>query len=205
MCFSAGASFVGSGVLAGIGTAAVKQAKRFRLIALIPVFFAIQQFIEGLQWLSPHPSELSSLLGLAYLLFAFLLWPSYLPYATLSVEPNKKKQKVLKLLFVLGTVTSAYLFAVMLTQPLTVAVLPYGLAYQVHVPLEPFVAAWYAAVVSVSLIISSHAFIRLFGGLLLIFAALGNLYFFNTFVSFWCFFAAILSLLLWMGIRRAES
>ncbi|MBI2415948.1 MAG: hypothetical protein HYV33_04815 [Candidatus Kerfeldbacteria bacterium] len=86
MCFSATASFVTSGALAitGSATLAKKPTRQLRWLAVIPLLFALQQTIEGLQWLAPKPSVLSTVLGYAFLLFAFLLWPSYLPLAVLS-------------------------------------------------------------------------------------------------------------------------
>ncbi len=204
MCFSAGASFVSSGALGGAGLVTVLKTKKFRAIALIPLLFAIQQFIEGLQWLSPHPSQLSTLLGYGFLIFAFLLWPIYIPCAVLSVEKNTTRRNILQLLLIAGVLITVYLFSAMATQPLTVTVLPQGLDYQIYVPFQEAFVFLYVACVSGSLFASSHAFIRVFGLLAMLSAIFTLIVFLKTFTSVWCFFAAALSLLLLFYLNKKE-
>ena len=81
MCFSAPVSFLASGGLAAIGGATIRRIRKRSewFLVAIPFLFSIQQLIEGLQWIVPHPSFLSTILGYAFLLFAFLLLPYY-PY-----------------------------------------------------------------------------------------------------------------------------
>ena len=54
MCFSAGASFTASAVLAATGVTTLREvrSKRELPLALLPTIFSIQQFIEGLLWLN---------------------------------------------------------------------------------------------------------------------------------------------------------
>ena len=54
MCFSATASFIAGVSLSVFGVATVKKAKRKAEIpfAMIPLFFGVQQIIEGMLWLS---------------------------------------------------------------------------------------------------------------------------------------------------------
>jgi hypothetical protein len=54
MCFSAGASFAGGVIITGIGVAAFREVhKPSQLVfAIIPVFFGVQQFVEGFLWLT---------------------------------------------------------------------------------------------------------------------------------------------------------
>ena len=54
MCFSATASFTAGIVLTVIGVATVKKTQRKTEIpfAMVPLLFGLQQFIEGLLWLS---------------------------------------------------------------------------------------------------------------------------------------------------------
>jgi hypothetical protein len=73
MCFSANASFAASGVLAAVGAASIRETKTKRglLYAFIPLIFAIQQFVEGLQWLT-RPGAWS-----VFLAYGFLFFRSY--------------------------------------------------------------------------------------------------------------------------------
>ena len=54
MCFSATASFVASGALSALGVATLRATQRKAEIpfATIPLLFGIQQFVEGVLWLS---------------------------------------------------------------------------------------------------------------------------------------------------------
>lgn len=92
MCFSAEASFIASGALAAASGASLKVApKDQRLIALVPLLFASQQAIEGVQWLHLHSGTSSPMLSYAYLLFAFVLWPVYVPAALFKVDAARRK------------------------------------------------------------------------------------------------------------------
>jgi hypothetical protein len=54
MCFSAGASFAGGVIITGIGVATFRELhKPSQLVfASIPVFFGVQQIVEGFLWLT---------------------------------------------------------------------------------------------------------------------------------------------------------
>ena len=54
MCFSATASFVAGTTLSTIGVATITKVKQRSELpfALIPLLFGIQQFIEGIIWLT---------------------------------------------------------------------------------------------------------------------------------------------------------
>ena len=59
MCFSAGASFAGGAVLSVVGIATqgkVRKPKQ-RLFAVIPLLFALQQFAEGILWITLKSGE----------------------------------------------------------------------------------------------------------------------------------------------------
>lgn len=63
MCFSAGASFAAAAFLATIGFLSIRHAPaRLQFFAMIPLFFAIQQFSEGFIWLMTTgvPTEIKS-------------------------------------------------------------------------------------------------------------------------------------------------
>ena len=54
MCFSAAASFTAGAVLTGIGVATLRKVEHptYYLFASIPLLFAVQQFSEGVLWLT---------------------------------------------------------------------------------------------------------------------------------------------------------
>jgi hypothetical protein len=54
MCFSAGASFAGGVIITGIGVATIREVHKpsQMIFASIPVFFSVQQIMEGCLWLT---------------------------------------------------------------------------------------------------------------------------------------------------------
>lgn len=203
MCFSPEASFISSGALALIGVASLKVAKKkHRLVAAIPLFFAVQQFLEGIQWLAIRPSMVSTVAGYGYLFFAFILWPTYIPWVTSIIDPKKKK--VLRKLTIIGGLVSAYLLLMMVLQPLSITLYKGCINYSYLPPLWPVVASAYLTAVCGSLMSSSIKKVQLFGGIAFASAVVAGVFFFTTFVSVWCFFAAIISGLVYFFLRDGK-
>lgn len=200
MCFSATASFAASVVLSGTGTLALHQAetKEDRFLASIPFLFAIQQFFEGLVWLFPTHGALTSVLAYAFLFFAFLLWPVYVPHVAYIHEPPGIRKDLLQGLRWIGALGSAALFLILLTNPLHVVVVQQSLCYKVDV-LLPYIAegiVLYVIVTVGSLLLSTNRFLRLFGMGALATACMAWQFYHYAFTSVWCFFAALMSVVL---------
>ena len=119
MCFTAGASFTASAVLATTGIATLREvhSKRELPLALVPAIFSIHQFTEGVIWLTIGKEQWRSLqhwLTFGFLLVAYGLWPVLSPAAFYLIEPDKDKQKRFVPLLILGAGTSLYLLYYML-------------------------------------------------------------------------------------------
>ncbi|PJA45392.1 hypothetical protein CO174_03425 [Candidatus Uhrbacteria bacterium CG_4_9_14_3_um_filter_50_9] len=197
MCFSATASFAASGVLAAAGATSWHTAdKKERVLALIPIFFAAQQFIEGLQWVVNKPSSLSLTLGYAFLVFAFLIWPIYIPYVMERLENKKVRTRILHFLRWLGIFVAMFLLASVLINGLAIRVVDLHIVYDVSIP---YTIAWIIAYVLAtvgSLFVSSNRFFSWFGILSLVTVMISYIFFTAAFISVWCFFAAIMSALI---------
>ncbi len=203
MCFSATASFTASGALAIAGVVSMKTAKKEeRLLAIVPLLFALQQFIEGLQWLAPHPSTISQLLGYGFLFFAFLLWPTYIPIVAYSIEKDARRKRLLRWCIGVGLLTSLGLLYVIPTQSLSVQLLSCGINYNIAVPFVNIGIVWYLIATCGSLAISSSRFLQIFGTAGFLSAVFTAWVFSQTFTSVWCFFAAALSISLFLYFRR---
>lgn len=206
MCFCASGSFAASGALAVVGAVTLGVARREeRLIAAIPLIFAAQQAIEGMQWLTPHPSPTSLALGYGFLVFAFVFWPAYVPIAAYRVEHDRGRRRILRWLIGVGALTSLVLVWVMVTQPLQIQMHPLGIAYLINRPFGWFGTLWYAAATCGSLLASSHRQLRWFGAAALVSAMLSLIIYDASFISVWCFFAAILSVLVFFYVSRKRN
>ncbi len=200
MCFSASASFITSGGLALIGGASVKTAKgKQKILAAIPFVFSIQQALEGVQWLALRQNNICSVAGYGYLFFALMVWPIYIPVTVFILD--KKRARVLRWFVGLGAGLSLFFFVLMLTHPLDISIIGHSIAYWLGVPFEKFVGALYLAIVCGALFVSSKPAFRGFGVLILVSAVISVIYFYAAFASVWCFFAAIISSLIYLYLR----
>ncbi|EKD33265.1 MAG: hypothetical protein ACD_76C00057G0010 [uncultured bacterium] len=206
MCFSATVSFAASGALAVAGGASLKLAKKHeRLIALVPLLFAIQQAIEGAQWLVPHSGVLGQIFGYAYLIFAFLLWPIYVPIIVYRHETEKHHKKFLRWFVVFGAIVTFGFFIALFVFPLEIFVkgnLIYNLLATPALALVGTIL--YSLAIVGPLLVSSERSFKLFGVLVFVAELAAWNIFLLGFVSVWCFFAAALSgcILLWFYLRR---
>ena len=205
MCFSASASFVAGISLSAIGVAALRtmKARSERAFAMIPLLFGIQQLTEGVIWLTfSHDAPLlQQAMTYVYSAFSHVLWPIYVPLAVGAMETVPWRKEAIRGFGAAGIAVGLYLGFYIVTLPVAAAVVGRHIIYaSPHFHLLP-VMALYLAATTVSCFFSSHAFVRLFGVL-----ALGSFiaaYLVNAMatVSIWCFFAAILSLLIYLHLR----
>src|SRR5690242_19077182 len=119
MCFSPTGSFVLSGVLASVGVVSVTQnsSRHQRMFAATPFLFAAQQASEGVVWLTVKGGGDSSLLRvavIAFLGFALVVWPVWVPVSLRRIERNAGRRRTLTVLSWVGagvSVSAAFLLA----------------------------------------------------------------------------------------------
>lgn len=205
MCFSATASFIASGGLATAGAISLRASKKSeRLLATIPILFAVQQFIEGLQWLAPHPSPVCQVYGYGFLAFALIIWPTYVPIAAHNLEQDAKRKRILAWFVGAGVLYSTMLFVVLLQDQLSISILPKGIFYGIEIPFEMTLGSIYLLITCGSILLSTHPFFKWFGSAMVASALFTFEYFRSTFISVWCFFAAILSLSICVYLLRRK-
>ena len=195
MCFSATASFVAGAALTATGVVTIQKAKKRKELpfASIPLFFGIQQLLDGVAWISVGAPVVNGLAAYGYAFFAYMLWPVLIPTAVLLLEPNKKRKKVLRLLLAVGVATALYALYLILAGPVAANVINYCIRYDTFIPYAPLMLLPYLVATCGSCFVSSHKLMRVFGIATLISVAIAGWFFFETFSSVWCFFAAILS------------
>lgn len=211
MCFSAPASFIAGAALTAVGIATLRMASRpsEMPLAAIPLIFGIQQFIEGLVWLSfRDASQLSNpMLTFAYSLFSHVLWPIYVPFAVRLVESVPWRRRALAATQVAGIAVGLYLLYFLVRYPITSGVLGQHIVYKSPHFYIAAVMALYLSATCVSSMLASHRIIRLFGVLSLATFIAAYAIHAATLVSVWCFFAAILSFAIYVhfhGERRSN-
>jgi hypothetical protein len=209
MCFSATASFSASAILAVAGVAALSKVKTKSQIpfAAIPVIFAFQQFTEGFVWLSlTHPdyNHWQKIPITIFLVLAQAVWPFWVPFSFLLIGKEGKRKTASKILFGISAVLSIFLAYRVLFFPVSAAITPLHIHYELNFPYEP-----YGFVVSIFYFLATIVPPFLAGGKRMISLGLLNLmsfiitvvFFENYVISVWCFFAALISWEVFFAIK----
>ncbi len=208
MCFSATASFSAGAVLLGIGTLTLRTAlvsghsnqRRDLPFAAIPLLFAIQQLIEGVIWLtfSNGATHLNAVLTHVYSFFSHVLWPVYVPLAVVLMEPEGWRRRALIAFVVAGAAVAAYLLYVLFAFP--VASRPTGQHIEYVSPhfFAAVTMTLYLLSTAVSPLLSTHRMVVVFGALALLSFGAAYAFYATWFISVWCFFAALLSAVIYL-------
>lgn len=201
MCFSAPASFTASAALLIIGVIAIRKASTTpqRVLAGVPLLFSVQQFSEGLLWLSlsaPGHEHWHHASMYIFLVFAQVIWPSYVPFFVLLPERHPIRKRILRFLLATGIGTSLYLSYCLLLYPVSAVIDGYHIRYDLDFPLGN---KWHSGISYIiaavfSPFISSSKHLRFIGALLLGSYLVTRIFYHDYLISVWCYFAAVLSL-----------
>jgi len=207
MCFSAEASFAASGALAAssIAIARIPKERSEKALSLIPAIFSAHQFIEGILWLNHDgviPGGYNSLAVYGFVFIAFVLWPLYVPFAAYMMETGLTRRKIMILFQLLGICVSLILLTNIVRNSIDVSVVGHSFSYKIAGIPDMFKIPYLAAV-SIPFLLSSKKWLALFGVALTISATIASITASSTtYPSVWCFFAAILSLSLYVYFRH---
>ncbi len=203
MCFSAPISFLSSALLTTIGIYSLMKMpdRRFTLFAAIPILFGLQQLSEGFVWLGIAPHLTSSI----FLTFALLIWPIWMSPALYMLERSQWHKQILLITGGLGLIWSGTLLYLLLTYGAVVnaqcAHIYYALNIPWHLPTPLSIMCYYIPTI-LPFILSSYRALRLFGFLCTLFIGITLFFWHHFFISVWCFFSAILSLMVYHAIMH---
>ena len=209
MCFSASASFIAGTALSVVGVATVRLTTRRAEIpfAAIPLLFGIQQIIEGLIWLSFHEGSAlpNAFLTYAFSVFSHLIWPVFVPFAVGQLEGVSWRRKALTMTQIGGVAVALYLMYFIVRFPVMSRVLGGHIVYES--PHFFVIAAMLVYLVSAcgGCLLSSSRIIQVFGALLLVSFIAAYLIHVATLLSMWCFFAAVLSFIVYVYFVRLRT
>jgi len=209
MCFSATSSFAASTVLATAGVISVNKSTDIRLIplALMPFIFSFQQFCEGMVWLSFKYHEIlpfQETFARMYLILAQSFWPIFIPFAIWVMEKNIVRRYILGVLMIIGLVIGSYLGYQISGFPIKIQTIHNHMVYFPHGgEVKPFNNGiiYFLATVIPPFVSSMRGMVA-FGFAILISFSLSVLFFENAIISVWCYFAAVLSMIIYIIIRK---
>lgn len=206
MCFSATASFTAGAVLIGAGVVTRKKARntRFSHFAAIPMLFGIQQTFEGALWLGLENEALAPLIGIgkyAFLLFAWVVWPIYVPFSVRKIETNVIRRKLLQFTQMVGVAAAAILAYILFFHEVIPMIKGQSIFYEVRFETN------YNAVMTVLYLIctvappllSATRKVWMLGLVTGVLYMVTLLFYTQHLLSVWCFFSAIGSIfILWI-------
>ena len=209
MCFSATASFSAGAFLLGIGALTLNSARRPRELpfAAIPLLFAIQQLSEGAIWLTFRYEAplLNTVMTHFYSFFSHVLWPIYVPVAILLIEPPGWRRRALSAFVAAGLAVGTYLLYFLVAFPIVARPIGQHIEYVSPHFFAVVAMSLYLLSTTVSPLFSRYPVVNVFGVLALF--SFGAAYFFYAtwFISVWCFFAALLSAVVYVHFLRGEA
>lgn len=203
MCFSAESSFTSGTILSIAGIVLLTKFKGSKAIfvALIPLFFGIQQFAEGFLWQAfeqhRYPDTGSKLAQGVYLFFAYMFWPVWMPFAFGIVEKVKWRKIAMFTLMFLGL---GYFFELAYT--LTGGVVAQVVNHSIDYGLDPIAFRLLYAVIALGpFLLSSLPKMWILGIINVLAFILADISYNYAFTSVWCFATAIITIGLFIILK----
>lgn len=206
MCFSAGASFAGGAVITTIGvlTVAKNREPSRRLFASMPLIFGVQQISEGFVWVALQSTGHELMLSVSafiFLMAAVVIWPVMVPLSVLLMERVKSMKRVLLFFVGAGILTSLYYGSRLLFYDIEPMISHHHIKYVGDFPRTYATTAFIAYLVAtlIPLFLSSVRRMWLLGVLMALSCLVTGIFFKEYLTSVWCFFAAVISIvILWI-------
>jgi hypothetical protein len=210
MCFSPEADLVGGIAIGAIGVDTLNHHRGRREIAIasLPVLLAGHQLVETFVWwglAGKVPAEAGRIAMWAYLLFAFCVLPLFVPLSLMSIEPDGRRRRFMRLFGAAGaTVAAVLLFSLLLSGP-SAAIGHAHIAYKVHIPGGGLIVAFYIMATCGPFLLSGYPHAVAFGVVNLAAALVIAWAIPNGFASIWCGWAAVTSGAIALHFRFAKK
>lgn len=197
MCFSATASFTAAALLGGAGAFLVNRFKEDRskiFLALIPCFFAAQQFSEGVLWLAFNHDAYGTIWSYAaqysFMFFAYLFWPVWIPFSYLMSEKKTFCKSIMGACLAAGMIFYCYLIFQFYTTPeIPAKVVHHSIVYADGNPMAKLL---YLALVLVPIFASSIRRMWIIGLLTAISFLVADYVYTYAYASIWCFVSGLI-------------
>jgi hypothetical protein len=209
MCYSPTASFVSAAAIATVGVATLRHVRspNTLLFGAVPMLFALHQFTEGLVWLGlqgrvgPIGRDHAAFLFTTY---AQGLLPFLMPLAVTLMEPHGWRKAVLVGLTAIGAIAALWDAYGLMFLPTRVFIDHHAIAYRNVMTGSLPISLLYILASCGALLLSSYHVVRWYGALnvvaLLIVEAVRE----YAFASVWCFYAALMSIMLYWQFSRGH-
>jgi hypothetical protein len=169
------------------------------------MLFAVHQFTEGLVWLGLD-GRINRLaldhVGFLFMLYAQALVPLLIPIAVALMEPAGSRRKAIIALCCIGGLVWAWNAYGLVFYPSQVVLDHHSIAYHNPLTRNLPVSGLYIIATCGALMLSTHRVVRLYGVLNVVALTLVQFLREYAFTSVWCFYAAIMSIIIYWQFRR---
>ena len=210
MCFSPTADLVGSVVIGAIGVDVLRNVHRRHdhwAFAALPLLFGIHQFVETFVWWGLDgtvPHAVGTVAMWIYLLFAFVVLPTYVPVAIRTLEPPGTRRQIMDGFVALGLAVSITLAIAMFRGPVTATDEGHHIQYGIDLAYSVPIVGAYVLATCASALFSGYRQIALFGVVNLAAVAVIAALIADGFASVWCGWAAVTSAAIAVYIRHTR-
>ncbi len=210
MCYSPEADLVAGLVVGAVGIDALRHVddRRDLALAAVPLVLAAHQLIEAVGWWGLQdrvPETAGTLAIVAYLVIAMGVVPGLVPYAVMRTERSPTRQRLMFPFVAVGVAVSVVLLVALSTGPYGASIGGRYIAYETTLPWSGAIAVAYVIAVCAPLLLSSHRRLVLFGSINLIMVIGLATLLAQGFISLWCVWAAISSVIVTRHIREHSA
>ncbi|MFJ1677201.1 DUF6629 family protein [Streptomyces sp. NPDC088251] len=204
MCWSATADLVAGTGIAVVGMACVARVRRVRdlPLAALPLLLGAHQIIESVIWGSGGGAGPATL---AWAVIALPLLPLWVPLGVLCAAPPNARRR-LSVPLAAGIATAVLLAYALATRSVTAGIRGHTLGYVLDLPHSGLLVGGYLLATVGSLLLSGDRLLRWLGVLVAAGAAVCAALWRLEFISTWCAFAAVCSVVLlgWVSRRPVD-
>lgn len=212
MCFSAGASFTAGVLLTFTGVETIKKVHKPSQLVLgvIPLFFALQQFTEGILWLTISKTGFFGVQTVStymFVIMAQILWPVVIPVCMLLIEKSKIRKNILYGMTGLGAAIALYNTYLLVTRGIHAEISSKHLVYQSgHDDNFGWLAlSLYLVVTVLPLFVSGVKKMYVLGIVMALSFVVSAVFYMQCLTSVWCFFAAVISFVIFYILRESHK
>ncbi|GGS13932.1 hypothetical protein GCM10010252_61730 [Streptomyces aureoverticillatus] len=201
MCWSATADLVAGAGIAAVGVATVTLAARRPRdlpLAALPLLLGVHQIIEAAVWDNHGGTGPATV---AWAVVALPLLALWVPAAVLCAAPPSARRRLLVPLAA-GAATAAVLAYALATRTVTAEIRGHTVGYSLGLPHAELIVLGYLLATVGSLLLSGDRGLVLFGVLVAVGAAVSVVLWRQEYISTWCAFAAVSSVVLSLWVRR---
>jgi hypothetical protein len=211
MCFSPGADAVVGGIVVAVGVDALRHVREPKqiLLASLPLLFGLHQIDEAFVWWGLQGGVSESLERVSiwvYVLFALVAVPILVPAAVFAVEPSVGRRRVIATFAALGIAVGVSLAISIFRGSVDAPHHGRQIGYDVSALSQGGrLTALYVVAACGALVACSYRDLAALGVLNLIAVPILMWLTVNGFISLWCFWAAIVSVVIDFHLRRSSA